>query len=112
VKTIRLSTASGTLAEYAARLSDEIVLLTDRNRAVAALVPLRGVDRESILLSGHPAFLRIIRRSRADFRKGRTISLRDMKATFGNESPNQRLQPTKARRRPRPKRAVGPRLRG
>ena len=104
MKTIKLSTASRTLAEYAADLGDEIVVLTDRNKPVAAIVPLKGVDRESILLSGHPAFLRIIRRSRAELRRGRTISLADMKAAFGEGSPNKRLQPpSRARRKAKSK---------
>jgi len=112
VKTIKLSTASRTLAEYAADLSDDIVVLTDHNKPIAAIVPLKGVDRESILLSGHPEFLKIIRRSRADFRRGRTISLADMKAAFAGRSPNQRLQPAKARRRSVKKRGPRARLRG
>ena len=112
MKTLKLSTASKTLAEYAAELNDDIVVLIDRNRPVAAIVPLKGVDRESILLSGHPAFLKIIRRSRAEFRRGRTISLDDMKAAFAGRSPNQRLQPTKARRRPGRKGQRCARLRG
>lgn len=113
MKTIKLSAASRTLAEYAAELSDEIVLLTERNKAVAAIVPLRGVDRESIVLSAHPAFLKIIARSRAQFRRGQTMSLAEMKAAFGSaRSPNKRLQPRKARRRRGKKRSGSARLRG
>lgn len=84
MKTLKLSAASRTLAEYAAELSDEIVLLTERNRAIAALVPLKGLDRESIALSSHPAFLKIIARSRSEFRRGQTMTLADMKAAFGS----------------------------
>ena len=113
MKTIKLSTASGTLAEYAADLSDEIVVLTKRNRPVAAIVPLKGVDPESVVLSGHPEFLKIIARSRAQFRRGQTISLADMKTAFAvGRSPNKRLQPTKARRRSGKKSAHAARLRG
>ena len=113
MKTIKLSKASRPLAEYAAELSDEIVVLTERDKPVAAIVPLKGVDRESIALSAHPAFLRIIARSRADFRRGQTMSLAEMKAAFvRTKSPNQRLQPTKARRRLGKKRGVSARLRG
>lgn len=113
MKTIKLSTASRTLAEYAGELSDEIVLLTERNKAVAAIVPLKGVDRESIILSGHPAFLKIIARSRAQFERGETISFAEMKvALAGGRSPNKRLQPTKARRHSGKKRSSTRRLRG
>jgi antitoxin (DNA-binding transcriptional repressor) of toxin-antitoxin stability system len=92
VKTIKLSHASRTLAEYASDLTDEIVLVTEGNRPVAALVPLKRADPESIRLSAHPEFLKIIRRSRADFRRGRTMSLAEMKAAFADQSPNKRLQ--------------------
>lgn len=113
MKTIKLSEASRPLAEYAADLRDEIVVLTERNRAVAAIVPLKKSDRESVALSGHPEFLEIIERSRADFRSGRVISLEAMKNELKvQQSPNKRLQPTKARRRPATKRRSGARLRG
>jgi antitoxin (DNA-binding transcriptional repressor) of toxin-antitoxin stability system len=101
VKTIKMSSARRSLAEYAAGLGDEIVVVTDRNRAVAAIVPLKNVDRESIALSGHPEFLRLIARSRADFAAGRTLSLDEMRhAVLPARSPNRRMQPTprKARR--------------
>lgn len=113
MKTIELSTASRTLAEYAADLTDEIVLLTAGNRAVAAIVPLKGVDPDSIALSGHPDFLKIIAHSRAEFRRGETMSLAEMKTALGvDRSPNTRLQPTKARRTAVKKPAGRPRLRG
>lgn len=113
MKTIKLSEASRSLAEYAADLRDEIVVLTERNRVVAAIVPLKKTDRESVALSGHPEFLKIIERSRADFRRGRVISLEAMKNELqGRQSPNKRLQPTKARRRTVTKRGSGTRLRG
>lgn len=111
MKTIKLSRASGTLAEYADNLGDEILVLTDDNKPVAAIVPLKGIDRESITLSGHPAFLKIIARSRLQFRRGETLSLAEMKAAFASGSPN-RLQPSKARRRQGKKRSTSRRLRG
>ena len=113
MKTIKLSTASRTLAEYAADLTDEIVLLTTANRAVAAIVPLKGIDRASIALSGHPDFLKIIARGRAEIRRGETMSMAEMKTALGvDRSPNPRLQPTKARRRAVKKPAGRTRLRG
>ena len=113
MKTIKLSEASRPLAEYAADLRDEIVVLTEHNRPVAAIVPLKKTDRESLALSAHPEFLNIIERSRADIRGGRTISLEAMKSELkALRSPNQRLQPPKARRRAVKKRRVRPRHRG
>ena len=54
MKTLAISTASRSLADYANELDDEVVLLTKRNKPVAAIVPLRNVDRESLALSTHP----------------------------------------------------------
>jgi antitoxin (DNA-binding transcriptional repressor) of toxin-antitoxin stability system len=113
VKTIKLSEASRPLAEYAAELGDEVVVLTDRDVPVAAIVPLRGADRESLALSTNPEFLAIIAQSRAEVRRGRTVSLGALKTKFqGQQSPNRRLPPTKARRSAETKRRVRKRLRG
>jgi antitoxin (DNA-binding transcriptional repressor) of toxin-antitoxin stability system len=101
------------LSEYAADLRDEIVVLTERNRVVAAIVPLKKTDRESVALSGHPEFLKIIERSRADFRSGRVVSLEAMKNELKvRQSPPKRVQPTRARQRPATKRRRRARLRG
>lgn len=99
MKTLKLSRASRPLTEYAAELRDEVLLLTDRHRPVAAIVPLKGIDRESLALSSHPEFLALIARSRAEFRRGQTLTLDEMKRTFSVEgSPNPRLPPTGAPR--------------
>ncbi len=95
MKRINLSSADRPLAEYAAALRDEIVLLTKRNRAVAAIVPLKNVDRESLALSHHPEFLELIAQSRADFAAGRKLSLDEMRrSVLPKRSPNRRLPPT------------------
>jgi antitoxin (DNA-binding transcriptional repressor) of toxin-antitoxin stability system len=79
VKSINLASARRPLADYAADLGDEILVLTKGDRAVAAIVPLRNVDRESLALSQHPEFLRIIARSRAELAAGRKLTLDQMK---------------------------------
>lgn len=107
MKTIKLSQASRPLAEYAAELGDDIVVLTDRDRPVAAIVPLKGTDPESLALSSHPEFIGIIERSRADVRAGRTVSLDTLKQeSLARRSPNRHRQakgrPVRgAKRRPR-----------
>ncbi|HUE84606.1 MAG TPA: hypothetical protein VMO26_00865, partial [Vicinamibacterales bacterium] len=100
MKKINLSSADRPLAEYAADLGDEIVLLTKRNRAVAAIVPLKNVDRESLALSHHPEFLELIAQSRAEFAAGRKLSLDEMRrSVLPKRSPNRRMQPTARRAR-------------
>jgi antitoxin (DNA-binding transcriptional repressor) of toxin-antitoxin stability system len=79
VKSINLASARRPLADYADDLGDEIVVLTKGDRPVAAIVPLRNIDRESLLLSQHPDFLKIIARSRAELAAGRKLTLEQMK---------------------------------
>ena len=100
MKRLRLSSAMRPLAEYVADLSGETVVLTEGNRAIAAVVPLKNVDRESLALSQHPEFLKLIALSRRDFAAGRTISLHEMThRVLPKRSPNKRSKPTA--RRPR-----------
>ncbi|MFI5339703.1 MAG: hypothetical protein ACHQ7N_07685 [Candidatus Methylomirabilales bacterium] len=97
MKKVNLATADRPLAEYAAELRNEIVLLTKRNRPVAAIVPLKNVDRESLALSHHPEFLELIARSHAEFASGRTPSLDEMRrAVLPKRSRNKRMQPPQA----------------
>jgi antitoxin (DNA-binding transcriptional repressor) of toxin-antitoxin stability system len=85
---LKLSQASRSLADYAAELGDEVLVVTDRNRLVAAIVPLTRTDREAIVLSNHPEFLGIIAQSRAEVRAGRTVSFEAMKrALLSKRSP-------------------------
>jgi len=101
VKRLKLSSAVRPLADYVAECGDETIVLTEGNRAVAAIVPLKNVDRESLALSQHPEFLELIARSRAEFAAGRTLSLGEMKRrVLPKRSPNKCMQPTarKARR--------------
>ena len=113
MKTITLSRASRSLAAYATELGGEVMVVIQRNRPVAAVVPLKGLDAESLALSAHPEFLELIARSRAEIRRGQTISLKDMRRALSAEaSSNKRLQPTKARRTSSKSKASRPRLRG
>jgi antitoxin (DNA-binding transcriptional repressor) of toxin-antitoxin stability system len=59
MKKISLSKASRSLAQYASELNDEVIVVTKGRAPVAALVPLKNVDRESLALSTHPEFMRI-----------------------------------------------------
>jgi hypothetical protein len=122
MKTLALSAASRPLAEYAGELDEEVLVLTERNRAVAAVVPLRNVDRESLALSTHPGFLALIERSRREVAAGRTRSIEDMRAAFATPEDACKGAPTtkgsgrtKRSTRPRPRsgsaKGVAPRSR-
>jgi|GEM_PF-272263 len=100
MKTIKLESASRSLAAYAKELDDQIVVVTDRNKPVAAVVPLKNVDRESLALSSHPEFLEIIEKSRRQFAAGDTLSLEEMKrAVLPRRAANQRMQRRRKTRR-------------
>ena len=60
-------------------LKADIMVLTGGSRPVAAIVPLKGVDGESLALSAHLEFLDVIARSRAQFASGETLLLDQMK---------------------------------
>ena len=95
MKRLKLSSAVRPLADYVADVGGETVVLTEGNRAVAAIVPLINVDRESLALSQHPEFLELIARSQAEFALGRTISLDEMKRrVLVGRPPNKRMRPT------------------
>ncbi len=100
MKTIKLASASRSLAEYAKELGEEIVVVTERNKPVAAVVPLKHVDRESLVLSSHPEFLDIITQARREFAAGKTLSLEEMKkAVLPRRAANKRMgRPRKTRR--------------
>ena len=100
MKTVRLASASRSLAEYAKELDNEIVVVTDRNKPIAAVVPLKNVDRESLALSSHPEFLEIIERSRRQFAAGKTLSLEEMRrAVLPRRTANKRIERTRKTRR-------------
>ena len=100
MKPLALSTASRSLAEYASELDDEVVLLTKRNRPIAAIVPLRNVDRETLALSTHPGFLALIERSRRQVAAGNTLSFAEMRDAL-----KPRGRTSRSRRRPKAGRA-------
>jgi antitoxin (DNA-binding transcriptional repressor) of toxin-antitoxin stability system len=99
MKTLELRKASKALADYAANLGSESIVVTANNRPVAALVPLKNVDRESLPLSLDPAFMKIIRRARAEVRRGQVYSLEEVKREMLAEagSPNPTLRRTRRR---------------
>jgi hypothetical protein len=79
MKKIEISTASRPLSEYADELDDEVLVLISDDRPVAALVPLKDVDSESLALSTNKVFIDLIERAEAEVRAGKTISLEEMK---------------------------------
>ncbi len=99
MKTLELRKASKPLADYAAKLGAESIVITSNNKPVAALVSLTDPDRESLSLSLNPAFMRIIRRARAEVRRGKVFSLDQVKHELLTEAaaPKKALHRTRRR---------------
>lgn len=79
MRKIEISTASKPLAEYADELGDEIMILTSRDKPVAAIVSLKDVDQESWALSTSAVFLELIEKARAEIERGGSLSLEEMR---------------------------------
>jgi hypothetical protein len=65
------------------------------------VVPLRGVDLESLAVSTNPDFIDLIERARARFKETGGISLEEMKRRWGGGA-----KPRRKSRRPPARRAV------
>jgi hypothetical protein len=79
MKTVELRKASKSLAHYTAELDSGSLVITSDEEPVAALVSVRGMDRESLALSLSSEFAEIIRRARSQAKRGRVFSLRQVK---------------------------------
>jgi len=84
MKTIDITKASKILSDYATQSDNEIVVLTLRNKPLAAIVSLKNIDRESLSLSTNPEFMKIIEKSRKDFKLGNKLSFSKMKKKIDN----------------------------
>ena len=87
MKTIEISKASKSLAEYAEDLSDDVIVITSRRKPIAALVSLKNLDAEAAGLTSNPQFLAILKRSYDEILAGQVVSHDQMKkeyATSGN----------------------------
>ena len=100
MKTLEMSKENRSLAEYANDLGLDTIVVLDGKRPVAALVSLHHIDRETLSLSTNPEFLRIIEASRAQIRRGETLSLAEIRRQIKpKDAPDPALQRTgKARR--------------
>ena len=101
MKTLELNKASKPLSTYAAELGVGDLLIMSKNKPIAALVSLKDADSEEMLLSLNPTFLKIIRQARAEVRRGKVVSLAQVKQDLlkdaAHNKPSQRTRPKAAR---------------
>ena len=83
MKTIEVPTGEKQLRAAIRQGQEETIVLTRRGRPVAAVVPIKGVDAETLTLSTSRKFLGILRRSFAQLDSGKTVSLAEMRRRVG-----------------------------
>lgn len=83
MKTIEVPSGQKQLQAAIRRGEEETIVLTRRGKPVAAVVPMKGIDAESLKLGTSRKFLSILRRSFRQLDEGRGISLAEMKRRAG-----------------------------
>ena len=86
MKSLEMAKATDSLAEYARKVGKEPMILTDKGRPVAALVPITNADHETVTLSADPTFLALIERSRTRLKEEGGITSADMRKRLGCNS--------------------------
>ena len=67
------------LGEYTKELDRDILVFTSNKEPIAAMVPLKNVDKESLALSYNPDFMELIENARSEIRAGKVLSFEEMK---------------------------------
>lgn len=83
VKTLDMSEATGSLADYARQADFETTVVMEDGLPVAAVVSLANTDLESISLSQNPQFLEIIEASRASIKAEGGLSTNEVRQRLG-----------------------------
>ena len=84
---VELTEATAPLADYARKARRGPVLLTRRGRPVAMLRLLTDEEREDYLVSTHPGFVELMRRSREKSPPGAGIPLEKVEMEFAADAP-------------------------
>ena len=103
---VELTEARAPLADYARKARRGPVVLTRRGRPIALLRLLTDEERENFLVSTHPGFVEMIRRSREECPPGSGVALEDVERELGL-SPAQAVARGRRRSRGATKRGKG-----
>lgn len=79
MKTIEITKAKSSLADYAKEVTKEPVIVTVKGKPVAALIGIKNADKETVSLCNNPQFLALIERSRERQKTKSGISTEEMR---------------------------------
>jgi len=79
MKTVEVTKAKSSLADYTKAAKKEPVIVTAQGKPIAVLVSIRNADLETVSLSNNPQFLALIERSRARQKSEGGISAEEMR---------------------------------
>ena len=82
-RTIELTDATQSLAEYVQQVDGGPIIVTSNGRPIAAVIAIPNADAETITLSQHPQFLAIIERSRTRHAQEGGITSAEMRRRLG-----------------------------
>jgi PHD/YefM family antitoxin component YafN of YafNO toxin-antitoxin module len=83
MKKIELAKASAPLSEYAVEAEKDPIIVLRRGKPMAAVIPLRNTDEETVALSTNKNFLKIIEKSRSKLKKHGGISAKELRRRLG-----------------------------
>lgn len=87
MKIVEKTEAKAPLADYAAQVAQEPVIVTVNGKPVAALVAIENADLETVSLNTNAAFLDLIERSRARHCAEGGLSSEEMRRRLGLGKP-------------------------
>jgi hypothetical protein len=103
MKVVALEDTQMTLAELAALVQTEPVILTRNGKPLATIKDVSGCDWESVALANNPQFLALIEESRRSYQESGGITLDAARKELGlAEKPGRRRSPGSRRRAKRP----------
>jgi hypothetical protein len=92
MKTVEMAKATASLSEYARKMHKEPLVVMSQGKPIVALMPLSEGDWEDLVVSTHPKFVALMKRSYERHKPGSGTSIEDLRRECG-------LEP-KAKRKP------------
>src|SRR5579864_5830386 len=100
MKKLAMNKATAPLAQYARELDGSLLVITEEGQPIAALVPVAGIDMESLAVGTNPKFLEIIERSRRREKSEGGVSIEEVRRRLGlNHTPKKKTTLRKAKRK-------------